>query len=140
VTIFFVQQSTVAAPSDPTEFLSSNNPAQIKRNVLTSFTNVLLLPVTIVPRTVGAVGAALTTSGNVAVQGIAMLNPQRWGGSSNQNGYSSNLGRNGQMLFEHDDEDEFEVKEKQVKQIVQREHRYPFSASCSILIMCERSF
>ena len=45
---------------------------------MASFADVLLLPVTIVPRTVGAVGAALTASGTAAVQGIAMLNRQRW--------------------------------------------------------------
>lgn len=50
----------------------------LKRNVLASFTNILMLPVTIVPRTVGAVGGALMTGGTAAVQGIAMLNPQRW--------------------------------------------------------------
>jgi recyclin-1 len=70
---------TTATPT--TRFLGSQNPAQVKRNVLASFTNALLLPVTIVPRTVGAVGAALTTGGTTAVQGIAMLNPQRWGGN-----------------------------------------------------------
>ena len=62
-------------------FLGSHNPAQVKRTVLASFTDVLLLPVTIVPRTVGkAVGAAITTGSSAAVQGIQMLNPQRWGG------------------------------------------------------------
>ncbi|KAH9847985.1 exocyst complex component Sec10-domain-containing protein [Lenzites betulinus] len=72
-----------ATPSaDTARFLGSHNPAQVKRTVLASFTDVLLLPVTIVPRTVGkAVGAALTTGGSAAVQGIAMLNPQRWGGT-----------------------------------------------------------
>lgn len=58
--------------------------------MLTSFTNVLLLPVTIVPRTVNAVGGALMTGGSAAVQGIAMLNPQRWvyGGTG---GYEKSL-------------------------------------------------
>jgi recyclin-1 len=66
-----------------TQFLASQNPALVKRNVLASLTNVLLLPVTIVPKTVGAVGGALVTGGTAAVQGIAMLNPQRWvGGNS----------------------------------------------------------
>jgi recyclin-1 len=40
-------------------FLTSQNPAQVKRNVLASFTSVLLLPVTIVPRTMGAVGTGI---------------------------------------------------------------------------------
>ena len=67
----------------------------MKRTVLASFTDVLLLPVTIVPRAVGAgvgavgaigtgVGAAIGTGvgavGTGVVQGIAMLNPQRWVG------------------------------------------------------------
>lgn len=72
------------ASPDHVRFLGSQNPAQVKRNVLASFTDVLLLPVTIVPRTVGnvgkAVGAAFNTGSNAAVQGISMLNPQRWGG------------------------------------------------------------
>jgi recyclin-1 len=56
----------------------------------------LLLPVTIVPKTVGAVGGALVTGGTAAVQGIAMLNPQRWVGFStvaagNDIPYSRNL-------------------------------------------------
>jgi recyclin-1 len=42
----------------------------------------LLLPVTIVPKTVGAVGEALVTGGTAAVQGISMLNPQRWVGGN----------------------------------------------------------
>ncbi|KAI0640486.1 exocyst complex component Sec10-like protein [Trametes meyenii] len=72
-----------ASPNTETaRFLGSHNPAQVKRTVLASFTDVLLLPVTIVPRTVGkAVGAAITTGSSAAVQGIAMLNPQRWGGT-----------------------------------------------------------
>jgi recyclin-1 len=80
--------------SSKTRFLSSHNPAQEKRNVLTSFANVLLLPVTIVPRTVNAVGGALITGGSAAVQGISMLNPQRWvygGGGGGGGSYSKNL-------------------------------------------------
>lgn len=38
----------------------------------------MLLPVTIVPRTVGAVGAGIVSGGSAAVSGIAMLNPVRW--------------------------------------------------------------
>ena len=34
------------------------------------------------PKTVGAMSGALVTGGTAAVQGIAMLNPQRWGGSN----------------------------------------------------------
>lgn len=73
-----------------TRFLTAQNPALMKRNVLASFTDVLLLPVTIVPRTVGAgvvavggaVGGAVGAVGTGMVQGIAMLNPQRWVGGT----------------------------------------------------------
>ena len=91
-------------------FLGSHNPAQVKRTLLASFTDALLLPVTIVPRTVGAVGAALTTGGTAAVQGIAMLNPQRWvaGGAVTPGGeYSRKLGEHeGQLVFEIGEEDD----------------------------------
>lgn len=70
-------------------FLDSQNPALMKRNVLASFTSVLLLPVTIVPRTVGAF---VTTSSTAAVNGISMLNPQRWGAQA-ANGYSADFTR-----------------------------------------------
>jgi recyclin-1 len=98
----------IAPTSDQaTRFLASHNPAQVKRNVLASFTDVLLLPVTIVPKTVGAVGAA----GSAAVQGIQMLNPQRWGGGMGiglgaglgigtaKSGYTRDF-EDGGMLFE----------------------------------------
>lgn len=105
------------SPDSTARFLSSHNPAQVKRNVLASFTSVLLLPVTIVPRTMGAVGGAIMTGGTAAVQGIAMLNPQRWGGNSNYangngSGYSKNLEKDNEMLFEAgaDEQDVFEEK------------------------------
>lgn len=100
--------------STPTNarFLGSHNPAQVKRTLLASFTDVLLLPVTIVPRTVGVVGAALTTGGSAAVQGIAMLNPQRWvtsGASPPGGDYSQSLGdRGGDLVFEVGEENEDE--------------------------------
>jgi hypothetical protein len=92
-----IMKSTSPQANATKHFLASQNPALIKRNVLASFTNMLLLPVTIVPKTVGAVGGALVTGGTAAVQGIAMLNPQRWiGGNSsvtpgNDIPYSRNL-------------------------------------------------
>lgn len=102
------------AGSSSTRFLSSHNPAQVKRNVLASFTSVLLMPVTIVPR---AVGGALMTGGNAAVQGIAMLNPQRWGGGSGAvaSGYSRNLELEkgtGTILFEGDEDEDEKVGHK----------------------------
>ena len=72
----------------------------------------------IVPRTVGVVGEALITGGSAAVQGIAMLNPQRWGPGGMTNGrrdihsYSTNLEKDGMMLFEADEDDENVLKEK----------------------------
>ncbi|KAF9078502.1 exocyst complex component Sec10-like protein [Rhodocollybia butyracea] len=97
-------------------FLSSQNPSQVKRNVLASFADVLLLPVTIVPKIGGAVGGALvsggTAVGGAAAQGIAMLNPQRWGGSTNNvpEGYRRHGDDDNDMMFEigSDDEDENE--------------------------------
>ncbi|KAF9440703.1 hypothetical protein P691DRAFT_715495, partial [Macrolepiota fuliginosa MF-IS2] len=98
------------ASGSTTRFLSSHNPAQVKRNVLTSFTNILLLPVTIVPRTVNAVGGALITGGSAAVQGISMLNPQRWAGTASSTAteasYSRNFDKDGGMLFEADFEED----------------------------------
>ncbi|KAK2460734.1 hypothetical protein APHAL10511_007204 [Amanita phalloides] len=72
---------------EPTRFLGASNPAAVKRNVLASFTNILLLPVTIVPRTVGAVGGAIggafrSTTANryssSSVSGTGMLNSTKW--------------------------------------------------------------
>jgi len=101
--------------ADHARFLSSHNPAQVKRNVLASFTDVLLLPVTIVPKTVGmtvgAVGAAAGAAGSAAVQGLQMLSPQRWAGgnmTATANGYSQKFDT-GDTLFEiggDDDEDD----------------------------------
>ncbi|EKM56816.1 uncharacterized protein PHACADRAFT_118808 [Phanerochaete carnosa HHB-10118-sp] len=112
--------TTPTAPHEQARFLSSHNPAQVKRNVLASFTDVLLLPVTIVPRTTVAVGkafgAALTTGGNAAVQGIAMLNPQRWGGSGalGRDGYAE-FGQAGTdaTVFDIGDENGQEDEEKE---------------------------
>ncbi|KAF9218811.1 hypothetical protein BS17DRAFT_790611 [Gyrodon lividus] len=75
-----------------TRFLSSHNPALVKRTILASFTDALLLPVTIVPRAVGvgvgavgdavgAIGNGVGAMGTGVAQGITMLNPQRWMGN-----------------------------------------------------------
>lgn len=80
--------------TDPT-FLSSQNPAQIKRNILTSFTKILLLPVTIIPKTatmglnaltVGATGVFDTFLGGLDGIGIG-----RRGGGGSGNGSSVNV-------------------------------------------------
>ncbi|KAG8842682.1 F-box protein: endocytic membrane traffic, recycling ReCYcling 1, partial [Serendipita sp. 411] len=85
-------------PSSPTQtrFLTSHNPQLVKRNVVASFTDVLMLPVTIIPRAVGAVGTVAVGAGSLAVgaakttgslaagaarsgiAGISMLNPVKW--------------------------------------------------------------
>ena len=116
----------MSTPTTQTRFLTSQNPAQVKRNVLASFTDVLLLPVTIVPRTTVAVGKAfsqaLTTGGTAAVQGIAMLNPQRWGATNTQqvrDGYAEFAeGAAGTTLFDvggDEDEDEEDDKDMRTK-------------------------
>jgi recyclin-1 len=89
----------------------------MKRNVLASFTNVLLMPVTIVPRTVGAL---VTTGGTAAVNGIAMLNPQRWVGGQKTNsarseGYSKSFEDTMDDGFLNDDEDEDEERLEKVE-------------------------
>ncbi|EIW71948.1 recyclin-1 [Tremella mesenterica] len=70
-----------AQSSKPT-FLSASNPDQVKRNVLAGFRDALLLPVTIVPRTVTLGVNAIVTGGSQAVNGLSMLNPQKWGGAN----------------------------------------------------------
>lgn len=47
-----------------------------------------------------AFGAALTTGGTAAVQGISMLNPQRWGASGMQWGGQAETNRSGYVDFE----------------------------------------
>lgn len=61
-----------------TTFLASQNPDQVKRNVLASFRDALLLPVTIIPRTAVYV---VTAGSTAAVSGLSMLNPKQWSGS-----------------------------------------------------------
>ncbi|KAH7909176.1 exocyst complex component Sec10-like protein [Hygrophoropsis aurantiaca] len=97
-------------PSSQTRFLTSQNPALVKRNVLASFTDVLLLPVTIVPRAVAGAGNAVMGVG--AVQGFAMLNPQRWGGGGGGGGYERGVGAGGVVRYGDDDADAlFEIGE-----------------------------
>ncbi|KAI0267323.1 exocyst complex component Sec10-like protein [Gloeopeniophorella convolvens] len=70
--------SPLLATQQPS-FLASSSPARLKSNVLSTFTNLLLIPVSIVPRTVETVSGA-------AVHGIAMLDPRRWGGAGQISG------------------------------------------------------
>jgi recyclin-1 len=70
------EQQLGSHPAAPT-FLSASNPDQVKRNVLAGFKDALLLPVTIVPRTVTFGVNAIVTGGS---HGLSMLNPQKWTG------------------------------------------------------------
>jgi recyclin-1 len=74
---------STSKPEARRTFLSSSNPDQMKRNVLAGFRDVLLLPVTIVPLTVSYGVKAIVTGGTQAVNGLSMLNPQKWGGHGN---------------------------------------------------------
>ena len=126
-------------PPTTARFLGSHNPAQVKRIVLASFTDVLLPPVTIVPRTVRVVGAVLTTGGNADVQGISMLNPQQWASQRDGNGneaYSKNLAKDEEAdatVFEIGHEDE----EREYIQWHGREawYDYNFLNACDLNLM-----
>jgi recyclin-1 len=99
--------SPLLAAQQPT-FLASSSPAHLKSNVLSTFTNLLLIPVSIVPRTVETVSGA-------AVHGIAMLDPRRWGGAGQVNGsgfkegYTKGTDSTGVVLWEDELEDSLEV-------------------------------
>ncbi|GAA6007013.1 hypothetical protein JCM10207_009170 [Rhodosporidiobolus poonsookiae] len=67
------------AVSDPT-FLASSNPAQVKKNVLAGFTKVLLLPVTIIPKTATYGLNAITYGATGAFNTFAQLGTQLAGG------------------------------------------------------------
>lgn len=97
------KSANAASGPQATRFLASQNPALVKRTLLASFTDVLLLPVTMVPRTVGAVGAIVHTGGTAAVNGISMLNPARWGGAAGV-GYGVAQADGEEKSTEHQDE------------------------------------
>jgi recyclin-1 len=99
--------SPLLATQQPS-FLSSSSPAHLKSNVLSTFTNLLLIPVSIVPRTVETVSGA-------AVHGIAMLDPRRWGGAGQVNGnglkdgYTKGADSTAVVLWEDEPEDSLEA-------------------------------
>lgn len=68
-------------------FIGSQNPAAVKRSVLTGFKDVLLLPVTVVPRTAGIVGGAVIRT---AGTGLSTLNPLRWQSGGASSGQKAN--------------------------------------------------
>ena len=74
--------TSAKSPTAVPTFLNAANPDQVKRNVLAGFRDVLLLPVTIVPRTVTFGVNAIVTGSTQAVSGLSMLNPQRWAGTN----------------------------------------------------------
>ncbi|KIM27716.1 hypothetical protein M408DRAFT_70929 [Serendipita vermifera MAFF 305830] len=76
--------SSTNEPVSPTRtrFLTSHNPQQVKRNVVAGFTDVLMLPVTTIPRAIGAATSTGTLAAGAArsgIAGISMLNPVKWG-------------------------------------------------------------
>ena len=87
--------------------MNASNPDQVKKNVLAGFRDVLLLPVTIVPRTVTFGVNAIVSGSSQAVSGLAMLNPQKW---SNSNGVETvsmvKASEKGDVMFEHRPEEE----------------------------------
>lgn len=85
-----------AATSGQPQFLTSQNPDQVKRNVLAGFKDALLLPVTIVPRTVSFGVNAIVAGGTHAVAGLSMLNPQKWTASTSST--SQTKGTTGKMI------------------------------------------
>lgn len=97
--------------------MNASNPDQVKRNVLAGFKDVLLLPVTIVPRTVTFGVNAIVSGGSHAVSGLAMLNPQKWAGSAGAGGAQLIKDKDGDVIFdvptideEKDDETVFDEK------------------------------
>ena len=87
-------------------FLTASNPDQVKRNVLASFKDVLLLPVTIVPRTVTYGVNAIVSGGSQAVSGLAMLNPQKWAGSAGAGAPQLVKDKDGDVIFDVPIDDE----------------------------------
>ena len=67
---FAYQLADDQANIDPT-FLASQNPQQVKKNVLAGFTKALLLPVTIVPMTVALSVNAITYGGTMALNAMS---------------------------------------------------------------------
>jgi recyclin-1 len=87
-------------------FLASQNPALVKRNVLASFTNVLLLPVTIVPRAI-TTGVGAITTGVGAMSAGVLRSTAATSGRATPAGYTQDFDQGGNgILFElgHDDD------------------------------------
>lgn len=87
------------AQSQP-QFLTAQNPDVVKRNVLAGFKDALLLPVTIVPRTVTFGVNAIVAGGSHAVAGLSMLNPQKWAASTTTTKGQAGKTINGEVVFD----------------------------------------
>ena len=87
----------------------------MKRNVLASFTDILLLPVTIVPRTVGAVGGAIGGAFRSGISGAGnrtSVGTSKWNDSEGGAEYTK-AGLEGETMFSvTDDDDDDEANEK----------------------------
>jgi recyclin-1 len=59
-----------------------------------------MLPVTIVPRTVTFGVNAIVSGGSHAVNGLSMLNPQKWAGSAGSNGAQLIKDKDGDVIFD----------------------------------------
>lgn len=86
---------------------------------MAGFKDVLLLPVTIVPRTVTFGVNAIVSGGSSAVNGLSMLNPQKWAGNSGENRQVVKTeAENGKVIFETkevvelDEKDDVSINEK----------------------------
>lgn len=110
--------SATSSADEPTRFLGASNPAAVKRNVLASFTDILLLPVTIVPRTVGAVGGAIGGAFRSGISGtgnrasVGTPSSTKWNDSEVGAAYTK-AGMEGETMFSvADDDDDDEANEK----------------------------
>lgn len=110
------------AQSQP-QFLTSQNPDQVKRNVLAGFKDALLLPVTIVPRTVTFGVNAIVAGGSHAVAGLSMLNPQKWAASTTTTKGATGKMVDGEVVFDgpvpgpEDGENEKSFNEKEEDEV-----------------------
>lgn len=107
--------NTPSSADEPTRFLGASNPAAVKRNVLASFTDILLLPVTIVPRTVGAVGGAIGGAFRSGISGTgnrASVGATKWNESEVGAEYTKAVMEAETVFSVADDDDDDEANEK----------------------------
>lgn len=90
----------------------------MKRNVLAGFKDALLLPVTIVPRTVTFGVNAIVAGGSSAVNGLSMLNPNKWTGNSHRRQVVKSDQKLGEIVFQVDSIDGLDEKAEMVEATV----------------------